>query len=312
LIRNQKKEQAMKQFNRRVMLLAMTSVTVFTFSGCSNLNKSSGTAPVVQMTDAAIEVGTTKVAYRDSGGSGTPVVFLHAASGKSQMWIHQIPAFTAAGYRFIAIDWRHPNPGHQFASHSTLLIDAVLNKLGVQRAHLVGTAAGGGAALKYTFTHPAKVRSLTIANSTGVVTDPEYVQMTERIRPAPQFAALPLEFKELGPSYRAANPEGVERWKALASSFVSAEPTLAPPAGAARPGPGSNEAVTWAKLRTLTIPTLLLTGDADLYMPPSVLRIFTQHIKHAELEIVPDTGHSAYWEQPEIFNRRVLSFLRKH
>ena len=40
--------------------------------------------------------------YVDSGGSGVPIVFLHAATGSSRVWEHQIPAFTAAGYRFIA------------------------------------------------------------------------------------------------------------------------------------------------------------------------------------------------------------------
>ena len=34
----------------------------------------------------------------------TPVVFLHASSGNSRMWVHQEPFFTAAGYRFVAYD----------------------------------------------------------------------------------------------------------------------------------------------------------------------------------------------------------------
>ena len=35
--------------------------------------------------------------YRDSGGTGLPVIFLHAASGSSEMWEHQLPPFVAAG-----------------------------------------------------------------------------------------------------------------------------------------------------------------------------------------------------------------------
>jgi pimeloyl-ACP methyl ester carboxylesterase len=60
------------------------------------------------------------------------------------------------------------------------------------------------------------------------------------------------------------------------------------------------------------MPVLLLSGDADLYTPPSVLRLFKQRIPHAEMAVVPETGHSAYWEQPEIFNRVTLDFLRRH
>ena len=56
----------------------------------------------------------------------------------------------------------------------------------------------------------------------------------------------------------------------------------------------------------------MLTGDADLYTPPAVLRLFRARLKHAEFLIVPEAGHSAYWEQPEIFNRAVLGFIRKH
>ena len=70
--------------------------------------------------------------------------------------------------------------------------------------------------------------------------------------------------------------------------------------------------ITFARLETLQVPTLLLTGDADLYAPPAVMRLFVARIKGSESVIVPEAGHSAYWEQPEIFNRAVLEFIRKH
>lgn len=321
----------MRQMTQLAARLACLGTLAFGLAACGHVAPHAGApaqaaAPMaapVAIHEASLQVGATLVPYRDSGGSGVPVVFLHAASGKSQMWVHQIPAFTAAGYRFIAIDWRQPNPGHRAGTASTILIEAVLNKLGVDKVHLVGTAAGGGAAFQYALEHPAKVRSLVVANSIGFVTDPDYLKLGERIRPAPHFNAMPVEFRELGPAYRAANPEGAARWNALAYQFVPAAPTLAPQpapaaagtAGAApRPalGNGSNIPVTWARLETLRMPALLITGDADLYTPAPVLRMFGQRIRHAELEVFPETGHSAYWEQPEMFNRRVLTFLGKH
>jgi pimeloyl-ACP methyl ester carboxylesterase len=60
------------------------------------------------------------------------------------------------------------------------------------------------------------------------------------------------------------------------------------------------------------VPTLLITGDADLYTPPSVLRMFIAHMKDAESAIIPESGHSAYWENPEVFNRTVLGFIGRH
>ena len=47
-----------------------------------------------------------RIWYSDTGGSGAPVVFLHAATGSSKVWEHQIPAFTASGFRVVTYDRR--------------------------------------------------------------------------------------------------------------------------------------------------------------------------------------------------------------
>jgi pimeloyl-ACP methyl ester carboxylesterase len=70
--------------------------------------------------------------------------------------------------------------------------------------------------------------------------------------------------------------------------------------------------MTFTLLEQIRVPTLLLTGDADLYAPPPVLRLFAARIRNSESVTVPEAGHSVYWEQPEVFNRRVLEFMRKH
>lgn len=250
--------------------------------------------------DATADLPAGKVFYRDSGGAGVPVVFLHAASGNSMLWEHQIPAFTAAGFRVIAIDHKATARG----SNSSALIDGVLTKLNIDRCHLLGTAAGGGAALQYALAHPEKLFSLVVANSIGFVTDSEYLEMSSRLRPPQYFNQLPVEFRELGPSYRAAEPAGAARWLAL-SEQEQASP-------GAKTRDGGNVEVTWAKLEMLKVPTLLMSGDADLYTPPSVLRMFTARMPHAASAVIPETGHSSYWESPAEFNRTVLAFIRKH
>ena len=70
--------------------------------------------------------------------------------------------------------------------------------------------------------------------------------------------------------------------------------------------------MTWARLRELEVPTLLLTGDADLYTPPAVLRMFQENLPRAEAVVIPETGHSSYWENPRVFNRVLLDFLGRH
>jgi pimeloyl-ACP methyl ester carboxylesterase len=140
---------------------------------------------------------------------------------------------------------------------------------------------------------------LVIANSIVGVQDEEYLEITRRLRPAPEFNAIPAEIRELGPSYRAANPAGTKRWKELAK------------VGHNTPQATRNR-ITYAALKTIQTPTLLLTGDADLYTPPPVLRLFAARFPNCQSVVIPECGHSAFWEQPEAFNRAVLDFISKH
>jgi pimeloyl-ACP methyl ester carboxylesterase len=133
-----------------------------------------------------------------------------------------------------------------------------------------------------------------IANSIVGVQDDDYLEMTRRLRPAPDFNAIPAEIRELGPAYRATNAEGTRRWKALARHVT--------------PQPAGNR-ITFAALQTIKTPTLLITGDADLYTPPPVLRLFAQRFPNCESVVIPECGHSAFWEQPDTFNRTVLDFI---
>jgi pimeloyl-ACP methyl ester carboxylesterase len=244
------------------------------------------------------EIGGAKIWYEDSGGAGIPLVLLHAGTGSTKMWLHQVPAFTAAGYRVVAYDRRghgQSGPGQGVAVDDLLLL---LDRLKINSTHLLGTAAGGIAAFDFALAFPERLRSLIVANSIGGVQDPDYLELQALLRPKPQFDALPAEVRELGPSYRAANPDGVRRWVELENA--------APP-----PKVATRNRITFALLEKIRTPTLLMTGDADLYTPPSVLKLFTDRIRHAQSVVFPECGHSAYWEQPERFNREVLEFLRE-
>jgi pimeloyl-ACP methyl ester carboxylesterase len=248
-----------------------------------------------------------EILFRDTGGRGVPIVFLHAGTGSSIVWQHQIAAVRAAGYRFVAYDRLGSgrsvlDPRAEPGSAADDL--QLMEHLKIERFHLVGTAAGGIVALDYALSFPQRLRSLVVANSIGGVQDDDYLAMGRRMRPSPQFDSMPAEFRELGPSYRAANPAGTARWMELEHLSHATSPLLSPQK--------SRNRVTFAMLETIRVPTLLLTGDADLYTPPSVLRLFSARMRGAETVIVPEAGHSVYWEQPEIFNREVLAFIGKH
>ncbi len=244
----------------------------------------------------------------DTGGDGPAVVLMHAATGSSRVWEHQLPAFTRAGYRVIAPDRRGwgrsvvdeagPQPGTAADD-----LHALMDRLGVDRFHLLGTAAGGIASLDFALSFPRRLRSLVVANSIGGAQDEDYLALGRRLRP-PEFDRLPPELRELGPSYRAADPEGTRRWVELER--------LSRPEGPRATAQPTRNRITFARLEGLAVPTLLLTGGADLYTPPPVLARFAAKIPGAESVIVPEAGHSAYWEAPETFNRAVLDFVGRH
>jgi pimeloyl-ACP methyl ester carboxylesterase len=255
--------------------------------------------------EAYADLPGVRLWYKDTGGNGIPVVFLHANTGSTRSWEYQISAFTAAGYRFIAYDRRGwgRSVTAAGAQPGTAADDlhALMKYLGVERFHLLGTAGGGFVAFDYALSFPEQVRSLVVANSIGGMQDEDYQALGRRLRP-PQFDALPPELKELGPSYRAANPEGTARWIEVERSSRQT--------GA--PAQSYRNRMTFSLLETLKVDTLLIAGGADLYAPSPLLGFFTARIKKSESLILPDVGHSGYWESPDVFNRAVLDFIRKH
>ena len=245
--------------------------------------------------------------FEDTGGPGFPVILLHAASGTTECWIHQLPAFTAAGFRCISYDRRTwgrsrptdsaPQPG--FAGDD---LHALLDTLGLETVHLVGTAAGAIPALDYTLSHPERVRSLVAANTIGGVQDDDYLDLQRRLRPQ-QIQDLPVELRELGPSYRGRNPGGAARWLEIELASRPYGPVPTQPL---------RESITYRRLSTMRTPTMVLSGEADLLSPPALMRLLADHIPGSRFVSLPDAGHAGFWERPHVWNGLVLEFLDQH
>lgn len=258
-----------------------------------------------QTRGAFAELSGGRIWYEDSGGTGVPVIFLHAATGSTRNWEKQVVPFTAAGYRVITYDRRgwgrsvHDAGGPPGTAADDL--EALRNHLNIDRFHLVGTAAGGFVAFDYALSFPEHLRSLVVANSIGGMQDGDYLELGRKLRP-PAFDALPPEIRELGPAFRAGNPEDTLKWAELERFSRQAGAT----------SQTFRNRMTFVLLDNLKTPTLLITGDADMYAPPPLLSRFKAHIRNAETVVIPEAGHSSYWEKPEAFNRAVLGFIRKH
>ena len=247
--------------------------------------------------------------YNDTGGTGPPVIFLHAATGNCESWVHQVPVFMAAGYRCITYDrrgWGRSQPVDTGEQPGYVRDDlhGLADHLSLDRFHLVATAAGGMCALDYALVHPDRVRSLTIANSIGGVQDPDYLEVQQRLRP-PEIQALPVELRELGASYRGTNPEGTQHW--LDIERASRQEGALEPAGQPPQQP-----INYSRLETMQVPVLVVAGGADLLSPPALMRLLAEHIPSSQFVTVPEAGHAAFWEQPETWNRLVLEFIGQH
>jgi pimeloyl-ACP methyl ester carboxylesterase len=255
----------------------------------------------VPATEGLADLGNTRLWYWDTGGSGDAVVLLHPGSGSAEFYPYQQPVFAQAGFRVISYSRRgqyKSDLGSDTASY--FAVDDLLGLMAylkVDRFHAVGNALGGYVGLDAALSHPDRVKSLVLACSMMGISEPEYQATSQSLRPK-AFNDLPTELKELGPSYRAANPAGVAEWKKLHDR-----------AGRSNPVRLRNK-IDWSSLATLRVPTLLVTGDADLWIPPSLLRQVGERIPNSRVVIVPDSGHGVQWEQPEIFNRTVLEFVR--
>lgn len=242
---------------------------------------------------------------RDTGGDGPVVILLHPATGSALIWEKQWPAFMRAGLRTIA----YSRLGHAGSSpidpnapgSSTADLLALADALDLERFHLVGSAAGGFLVPDACLAAPDRIISATIASSFGGFTDPEYRARLAALKP-PGFDDLPASFRELSPEYRAADPVGAAHWEAL--ERVS------------KHGPRTRQLtindLKWDRVAQIETPVLFFTGGADLYMPPALLAEAASHFRNCTTHVIPNVGHSAYWERPDIFNALVLDFIGRH
>ena len=113
-----------------------------------------------------------KLHYEETG-AGTPVIFVHEFAGDSRSWEPQMRHF-GQRYRAIAFCARgYPpsdvpeEPARYSQARAADDILAVLDHLGIERAHVVGLSMGGFATLHFGFRHPARALSLSPASASG-------------------------------------------------------------------------------------------------------------------------------------------------
>jgi pimeloyl-ACP methyl ester carboxylesterase len=252
-------------------------------------------------------------------GSGTPVIFVHEFAGDARSWEPQMRHF-GRRYRAIAFSARGYPPSdvpESSASYSQNRaaddIAAVLDHLGIARAHVVGLSMGGFATLHFGFRHAARALSLCVA---GCGYGAEPIQR-ERFRGEAETIAAFIKSSGMaafaekyayGPTrvqFAVKDPRGFaefQRMLAEHSALGSANTQL----GVQRERPSLYDLTD--EMKRLTVPTLVLSGDEDwpCLMPGILMK---QNIPSAALSLMPICGHAINLEAPDEFNRIVGDFL---
>ena len=262
--------------------------------------------------------GGARLYYWDTGGDGDAIVLAHAATGSAYVWGYQQRAFVDAGYRVIAYSRRgyrgsDPGPvdenGRALAGSGRPLddLEALVNHIDLPKFHLLGQAGGGGIANGYMKEHGDRILSaISVTAIQGIADDDWETPMNSIRRPGGAnelgaFNSNPAELREVGASYRWANPDGLAAWMEL--EHTNRPVIVDHPAGVQ---------VTWADIESRTFPTLLIAGDADLYAPPSMYRYLQARMPRSELYIVSESGHSVYLGAAAHVQRDRAAFLERH
>ena len=257
--------------------------------------------------------------YFEETGSGTPVIFVHEFAGDMRSWEPQMRQF-GQRYRAISFNARGYPPSdvpEEASSYSQARaaddILAVMEMLGIGKAHIVGLSMGGFATLHFGFRHPARAFSLVVAGC-GYGAEPgqrerfkaEAATIAETLlRDGMQSFAGRYAFGPTRVQFENKDPRGFAEFARQLgehSALGSANTQL----GCQAERPSLYELVD--EMKALTVPTLVLTGDEDWpCLQPALL--MKQTIPSAALSVMPNCGHTINIEDPDQFNRLVGEFI---
>lgn len=285
----------------------------------------STTAPAVELTETTIDANGIELFVAEAG-EGEPLVLLHGggpgASGVSN-YSRNIGSL-AEHFRVLVPDlpgYGRSSKGVDGSDPFGYLADAIramLDELGIRRAHFIGNSYGGAAALRLALDTPERVNCLVLMGPGGIG--------TTRGKPTDGLKSLLGYYGGSGPSrdklatfirdylvYDAsAVPDSVidQRYEASIDPEVVANPPLRRPSGIfALRTLWRMDFTRDRRLSKLETPTLVFWGSEDKVNRPSGADALATAMPNCVAVTFPETGHWVQWERADEFNRRVLSFL---
>jgi pimeloyl-ACP methyl ester carboxylesterase len=257
--------------------------------------------------------------YYEEVGTGAPIVFVHEFAADHRSWEmqmrhfgqrHRCITFGARGYPPSEVPEK---PASYSQNRATDDIASVMDHLKIAKAHIVGLSMGGFATLHFGFRHPARALSLVVAG-VGYGAEKEQaarfkseVEVVAKSLLSEGMAAFAEKYA-YGPTrvqFENKDPRGFAQFKrelAEHSALGSANTQI----GVQGQRPSLYDLLD--KMRAITVPTLVLTGDEDWpCLAPSVL--MKREIPSAALAVMPNCGHTINLEDPDLFNQIVGDFI---
>jgi pimeloyl-ACP methyl ester carboxylesterase len=245
-------------------------------------------------TTGFVDVEGAKIFYATYGKGTTPVVLLHGGLGSGEQFAFQLPALVES-YKVIAIDSR--GQGRSTIAPKTKLtyhmmasdVLAVMDKLELASAALVGWSDGGAIALDLAVNHPKRVSKLFVFGT-------NYHADGSKPRKGPAaktFNAYAVKCKS--------------DFMKLSRSPASYETTV----NALLPIWRSQGGFTKDQMRSIKVPTVIADGDHDEIINLDHIKEMALLIPNAKVVVFENASHFALWQDPESFNKALVELLSK-
>ena len=261
-----------------------------------------------------IAISRADATVRNTANATPAIIFLHGIGSNRTHWDAQLAFFAAQGFTCIAPDFRGYGGSDDYEGPLDFIRDfsddvlRTLDHCGVEQAHIVGLSMGGRVARWFWKLHPARVSSLTLAN-----TQPGFDALGEEATEA--FVSA-----RLGPLMAGHSPAG--NASELARGLIG--PAAAPGAydkliaamtalhltSYMKTVRASVEQDRGFVLNDINVPTLVIAGSDDKLYPPALVASMAGRIEGSVLKVIAGAGHLSNIEQPDAFNCVVLQFLQ--
>jgi len=249
--------------------------------------------------------------FYDIAGSGSPVVLLHPTPADHEFFL-PISQILSARYRLIMPDLRGHGEsglgnGPATMQKHALDVARVMDHAGVERAPLLGVSIGGRIIFEFWRRFRERVSALILCDTEARADSSE--ARANRFRVAEDVLQRGTEpFVEsmvpklMGETTRRSRPDLVEGALRM-MRLMSPEHVAGVQRGMAeRPD-------SVPTLKTINVPTLIITGDEDVLTGLPDAELMKQNIAGSQLKVVAKAGHFSPWEQPEDVGKLLRNFL---